>query len=73
MIRRKTAADLTSWIERARTSLVASFGNGVRRSRRPGRNHAALVAAGHAMLGSAEKVKVIIAPSWEVDGFGNRP
>lgn len=29
MIRRKTAADLTSWIERARTSLVASFGNGV--------------------------------------------
>jgi transposase len=29
MIRRKNAADLTSWIERARTSLVASFGNGV--------------------------------------------
>ena len=29
MIRRKTAADLTSWIGRARTSLVASFGNGV--------------------------------------------
>ena len=29
MIRRKTAADLTSWLERARTSLVASFGNGV--------------------------------------------
>ena len=29
MVRRKTAADLTSWIERARISLVASFGNGV--------------------------------------------
>jgi transposase len=29
MIRRKTAADLTSWIERTRASLVASFGNGV--------------------------------------------
>jgi hypothetical protein len=29
MIRRKTAADLTSWIERARISLVASFGSGV--------------------------------------------
>ena len=29
MIRSKNAADLTSWIERARTSLVASFGNGV--------------------------------------------
>src|SRR6201999_3242154 len=29
MILRKTASDLTSWIERARTSLVASFGNGV--------------------------------------------
>ena len=29
MIRRKTEAGLTSWIERARTSLVASFGSGV--------------------------------------------
>lgn len=29
MIRRKTEAGLTSWIERTRTSLVASFGNGV--------------------------------------------
>jgi transposase len=29
MIRRKAVAGLTLWIERARTSLVASFGNGV--------------------------------------------
>jgi transposase len=31
MIRRKTAADLDPWIERARTSLIASFANGVTR------------------------------------------
>ena len=29
MIRKKAAADLDCWLERARTSLVASFANGV--------------------------------------------
>lgn len=31
MIRRNTEADLNHWIERGRTSLVASFANGVDR------------------------------------------
>ena len=31
MIRRKTEADLSPWIERGRASLVASFANGVER------------------------------------------
>ena len=32
MLRRKTVAGLTPWIERARASLVASFASGVRSS-----------------------------------------
>jgi transposase len=35
MIRRKAAAELTPWIERARASLVASFASGVSKDEAP--------------------------------------
>jgi transposase len=59
MIRQKAATELASWIDRARTSLVASFANGVNKDQAAVRAAIALHWSNGQTEGQITKLKLV--------------